>query len=391
MSSILEWVDPKHMIEFADLGLDLDQVEEHPDELALSLITAAGELLRALSDRRPDRRDLNQVIGNMLDSQAAGDDVTPLQLSEEVIASHIYETDSANRYVRMLLHSLLNTLRFTAEGGIGKLQVEDMNAGGREELDAVSDLFIDAAAEASKLLSPFGVLMISLYGAVHAARNGGLTPFQIINAMNMVAQGLLDDAHPVSPRLPEGQELPLPGLAISREDVTSHLPDIEGTWRFLESMKWSFKRSEPDAHTGPCPFVAMTYAQGIIVPVLSVGYSPLDAESAFARTARKANSYEFNLRNQDVLAISTRPERVERNGVSYSVIGEVFVRREGQNERSWRPAVAWPGCKTVEALLDLASSPVFDFNEVEFADPEHKVLNRLKEALAGPSKRKRAR
>jgi hypothetical protein len=55
----------------------------------------------------------------MLDSQGAGDDVTPLNLSEDVIASLLYESDTANRYVRMLLHSMLTSLRFTAEGGTG--------------------------------------------------------------------------------------------------------------------------------------------------------------------------------------------------------------------------------------------------------------------------------
>jgi hypothetical protein len=89
------------------------------------------------------------------------------------------------------------------------------------------------------------------------------------------------------------------------------------------------------------------------------------------------------MRNSDLITISTNPFAVERGGTSYTVIGEAFVRIDGTKKRQWRPAVVWPACESIDALIDLARSPHFDFNEPEYSDPSKAVLNNLTAALAG--------
>ena len=77
--------------------------------------------------------------------------------------------------------------------------------------------------------------------------------------------------------------------------------------------------------------------------------------------------------NIDALVLCKRARQVETDTL-YTVIGEAFVREEGSTERKWKPAVAWPGCSSPGAVIDLARSPFFHFSEAPFFDPDRRIF-----------------
>jgi hypothetical protein len=391
MATLIEgWINPELVISAAELGFDPDIAEEIPDELAFSLVIASGDILRMLSDQRPDDADVNKVIAEMTQSSLLGSEDPALNASPEMLGKVIFTTDAANRYVRILAHCMGVCLDYTPDAGVSEDMLKDH--GDASHLDAlvrVEDLLEAAAQEAAKLVSPSGLMMMMMLAALNEGKKNGMPALLAVNVATKFSEGVLRKNLPVVPRIDEGEELVLPDVHFTSKEVRQNLPSLDGSFRFLKAMKWDFAPYDDTPQTVFTPIVGRATTGATEVFILSAGYSPIDKEGNFAVGNRKALTMEMTARNVDILAISTKPASVEREGTFYSVIGEAFVRVGDQKERTWRPAVAWPACKSVGELTALARSAHFNFNEVEYADPAKKVVKELVSAMKSSSRKQR--
>jgi hypothetical protein len=365
----------------------IDRAVDRPDEIAISLVYAAGQLLRTVADRRVDEADVNQVLGELMDAEDQGAQIGGVAAPLDQLALLVSDPDSANRFSRMLIHALHVCLDYTPGAGNASYQRRDaQNREGTQDAQEIAD---EAAKELAKLVSPYGVMMLMMLGAFKQATEMGMSPLQVINAVGSFSEVVLCTSCPIVARLDEGAGIPGFTGFFTAEQSAANQPNMDGTMQFLRSMGWKAHPSEPESRVGLMPLVAIAASHPVGIPILSVGYSPTDMDSEFAIMARKANAYEFEKRNTDVLLISTKPVSISHGGTNYSVIGEVFVRKDGErSKRVWRPAVAWPGCSITE-LVDLARSPLFDMNESECSDPQGAVLLKLTKALAAAGRRGR--
>jgi hypothetical protein len=386
MQALIEgWVDLSKVCPVNQLVLDPDFIADAPDEVALSLVTAGGEILRGLADHRPDDVSVDHVIADLVQAQSLGGQVGGLGLPPETLRLAVYDSDSANRYIRMLVHSMSLCLDYTPAGLIGKAQRDDAeNPYGVSEAATIA---ADAAKQASKHASPYGLMMTMMIAAFQQATSNGLTPLQVMNAVAKFSEVVLCTTQQVVPRLPEGGEIDVPGMDISEEDVRLHQPNIAGSIKFLKAMDWKFVPPHSTSQTGLTPLVALAIHKASEIPILSVGYSPTDSDGSYAVKVREALAIEFEARNMDILVISTKPVAVTKGSTSYSVIGEAFVRTDGRpQQRNWYPAIAWPGCESVGAVIDLARSPHFGFNEEVYADQTRSVVAKLRTAMSDAAK-----
>lgn len=377
---IPDWINKENTLDLQGLGLSKLKTSQNPDEIAYSLVASAGQLLRSAADRRADRHDVARVLANLSEGK------TEAELpNREQVAPQVFEGDAANRYLRILTQCAINCLNLNGEGGTAKLERE---AGTRQDLiDTPTAILSGASEEALKYTTPFGVLEAMLARAIADAQERGITPFQIMSALLQAAQaGILNENRPLVPRYQEGST-PVPNIAFSHEEWRSNKANIRGTQKFLKAVKWDAKASEPDEQKSICPLVAYSKMQGVDVPILAIGYSSSD-QSEFAVKCREICSYEFNLRNLDVLALSAEAEKVEVDGRVYTVVGEIFMRADGEAERIWRPAVVWPGCTSVEVLLDRVAAGDSLLKDPACADPEQAVMKLYNESFAsGKGKR----
>jgi hypothetical protein len=164
------------------------------------------------------------------------------------------------------------------------------------------------------------------------------------------------------------------------------LPNIEGSFRFFKAMGWMMKPIDPDKMAGIAPCLALEQHGAGTVAVFAVGYLPLqeeeeeDGEEDHALKVRSTIASLCATRNIDALTISKCPVSVAED-TRYTVIGDAYVRQGDSPERVWRPAVVWPGCKGIGAVIDLARSPFFGFSEPAYADPNGEITKLMANSM----------
>jgi hypothetical protein len=369
MANLLDgWIDFSRFTEINPKDLNTDEIAENPDECALAAIGFGGTILRTAAEKRPDDATVQNLIANLMELQEQGDSVGGLGFSPEVLSGLVFDQDTALRYVRMLIHNTALCLDYTPEVFVGGLERAD--SANTEGVEAGAEIANEAAQLSAQRLSPYGVLMTMVGAACHHALNSGISPLQVIQGLTKHAQMVLNTTT-VVPRVQENDSESEAGL---REQYGPS-PNIGGSWRFFTAMKWTIGQINPGVMTGIAPCLGVEQHGAGTVSVIAVGYVPTEVEGGGGQLddnvlqVRDSIASFCATRNVDALTISNRPAVVSK-GPRYAVIGDAFVRRGESLDRTWRPAVVWPGCTGIGAIIDLARSPFFEFNEPAYADPD---------------------